>query len=155
MKKINIKKTLNLNFQTEQALLWARFPSHNPNRLEKPNLTVVKDLKRRGLNSKALSLLKSLHSKNKRDLKIQRQLISTQKNINRNEEYLTYSQKYVISIQKQLKRNTKNRYLKNLYLREELKNIRRIWTYRSTNQALEKLNLFCLLYTSPSPRDRG
>ena len=139
-KIISLKKDFKLDFSKEQEILWARFPSHNPNRLNSPNLSVARDLMRRGQNTKALNVLKKMLSKNKNDLKIQKQLIRTQKNINRNETYLKYSESYIGSIKKQLKQRPKNQYLKNLYLNEELKNIRRIWTYRSTNQALKKLN---------------
>lgn len=149
LKIIALKTSLNMNAQEEQKKLWRKFPSHNPNRLKKPDLSVVRDLKRRSQNLKALKLLKTLNKKRPQDLKIQKTLVSTQKNIARNADYLNYSQKYVNSIYRKYKRNRRNSYYKEMYLSEALKNIRRIWTYQSTRVALTKLDLLIKFHCKP------
>ena len=63
LKSINIKTQLGLSTQEELNTLWSKFPSRNPNRLKSPDLTVVKDLKRRSQNTKALEILKTLQKK--------------------------------------------------------------------------------------------
>lgn len=139
LESISIKKELRQSFKEEQSLLWSKFPSHNPDMLAKPDILVTKDLKRRGLNSRALEILTFLHKKDKNDLKILKEMVSTQKNISRNALYLTYSQNYVDAVAKKMRRKHRKSYYKRLYLGEELENIRRIWTYRSTEEALTKL----------------
>ncbi len=150
LKSISIKNQMGTSTQKELNTLWSKFPSHNPNRLKSPDLSVVKDLKRRGQSTRALELLKSLEKKNPRDLKIQREMISTQKNISRNADYLMYSQKYINSIYRVYKKKRSNSYYKNLYVREALKNIRRIWTYQSTTFALKKLNTLIKYHCKPA-----
>jgi soluble lytic murein transglycosylase len=139
LESISIKKELGIDYVKDQALLWLRFPSHNPNRLAKPDLSVIRDLKRRGQNVNALEILNSLHIKDKKDLKVLKEMISTQKNINRDAKYLDYSQKYVDAVAKRMRGKYRRSYYRRLYLNEELENIRRIWTYRSTDEAMSKL----------------
>jgi len=139
LESVSIKKDLGLDFSKDQALLWAKFPSHNPNRLSKPDISVTRDLKRRGQNIKALEILNSLHKKDKSDLKVLKEMVSTQKNINRDAHYLAYSQKYVDAVAKRMRKKSRRSYYRRLYLNEELGNIRRIWTYRSTDEAMTKL----------------
>jgi len=152
LETISLKRNMNLDFSEEQSLLWSKFPSHNPNRLKKPDISVTRDLKRRGQNIRALEILKSLKAKNKNDLKVLKEMISTQKNINRDALYLQYSQNYVNAVAKRMRKKYRRAYFRRLYLNEELKNIRRIWTYRSTNEALSKLtdliNGFCSVQRS-------
>ncbi len=148
LKSIDIKNQLSLSSEKELSTLWSKFPSHNPNRLKKPDFSVVKDLSRRGQNNRALDLLKILNKKNPSNLKFQKAMISIQKNINRNADYLMYSQRYINSIYKQYRKNKSNSYYKELYLTEALKNIRRIWTYQSTNLALNKLNTLIKFHCS-------
>lgn len=150
LRSIYLKGQLNISSDEETNKLQSKFPSHNPNRLKHPDLSVVKDLKRRGQSHKALNLLKTLHLKKRSDLKIQRQLVSTQKNIARDADYLSYSQTYVNAIYKKYRRNRRNTYYKNLYLAEALKNIRRIWTYKSTTLALKKLNTLITYHCKPA-----
>ncbi len=98
IKIINLKNKLGLSSKNELDQLHLKFPSHNPNRLQKPDLSVVRDLKRRGQNLKALSLLKKIKKRRPYDLKVQKTLVSTQKNIARNADYLNFSQSYVNSV---------------------------------------------------------
>lgn len=136
---IDIKKKLNLDSSEETTALQKKFPSYDSTALLKPNLKVVKDLKRRGQNSKALEILLLLQNEDKNDLKTLRELVKTQKNIRRNQAYLKYSQNYVGKIYKNLKKTPKSPYYRDLYLREALLDIRRVWTYRSTKEALKML----------------
>ncbi len=149
LKSINIKNQLSLSAQKELSSLWSKFPSHNPNRLKAPNFSVVKDLNRRGQNNRALDLLKILNTKHPSNLKFQKAMVSTQKKINRNVDYLMYSQKYIDSIYKRYRKNRSSSYYKELYLTEALENIRRIWTYQSTNLALNKLTTLIKFHCNP------
>ncbi len=141
LRNLYLKNKLKISSVEDSQKLQAKFPSHNPHKIKHPDLSVVKDLKRRGQNHRALEVLKSLRRKEPFDLKVQKQLVSTQKNIARNADYLDYSQKYVNAVYKKYRRNKRNKRNRKLYLNEALRNVRRIWTYRSTSQALKKLDL--------------
>jgi len=140
LESIRLKKELKKDYSKEQTLLWARFPSHNPNRISKPDISVTRDLKRRGQNIKALEILKSLNKKDKHDLKVLKEMIGTQKNISRDAQYLLYSQNYIDALAVRMRKKYRRSYYRRIYLKQELENIRRVWTYRSTAEALTKLN---------------
>lgn len=136
-----LKKQLGLDSASDQAQLYADFPSHDPKKNKTPDLLVVKDFKRRGLHKEALKLLKNLYKKNPSNKFVQKQLTSVQKNIKRDEQFLFFSQRYTDFLYKEYKKNKKHRFKRRDYLNEALLNIRRIWTYRSTEQAYKKLKI--------------
>ena len=151
--QINLKNKLGLDNSEEQQNLYAQFPSHDPKRIKNPDLKVVKDLKRRGMNTQALMALKRLKRSLKRSLKrglkrkdrqhqdkIHKQLISVQKNIKRDETFLLFSQQYTDIVYNRYKKNKRHKRKRRNYLKHGLLNIRRIWTYKSTDEALRRLH---------------
>lgn len=136
--QIALKKALSIDISNEKFSLQQKFPSHDPKNLKNPNLKVVKDLNRRGLNTQAMMALKRLKKKYPKGDKVNQTLISTQKNIKRNEDFLRYSQEYTDIVYRRYKKN-RNKWQRREYLKHGLLNIRRIWTYRSTKEALGRL----------------
>jgi len=137
--QIDLKSKLGLDISNEKFALQKKFPSHNPENLKNPNLKVVKDLTRRGLNTQALIALKRLKKKYPNGDKVNQRLISTQKNIKRDSEFLRYSQEYTDIVYNRYRKN-RNKWKRRDYLKHGLLNIRRIWTYRSTDEALKRLS---------------
>lgn len=63
LKLIELKTKSNQPYQVELNQIWDKFPSHNIKNFETPDLILIKDLKRRGLNEKAKELLLALIKK--------------------------------------------------------------------------------------------
>ncbi len=136
---ISLKKAFGIPVKQEMTKLFNNYPSHN---LNNESEKAAKDYNRRGQNKKALQILKKLLKKEWRRSKkisLYREIVKTQKNIKRDSDYLRYSQELTDLIYRQFrkKRSHKNR---QIYLTSGLQNIRRIWTYSSTQIALDKLN---------------
>lgn len=139
--QINFRTKLGLDISNEKQQLHSNFPSHDPAQLKLPRLKLVKDLRRRGLDKKALEMLIKLKKKYPSGNKVHKSLIATQKNISRDKNFLKYSQNYTDIVYKRYKQNKKNKWKRRDYLKHGLLNIRRIWTYRSTNEALKRLKV--------------
>gem|GEM_PF-2770558 len=139
--QISFRTKLGLDTSNEKQQLHSNFPSHDPAQLKLPRLKLVKDLRRRGLDKKALEMLIKLKKKYPSGNKVHKSLIATQKNISRDGNFLRYSQNYTDIVYKRYKQNKTNKWKRRDYLKHGLLNIRRIWTYRSTDEALKRLKV--------------
>lgn len=141
LKQIKLKKKLKIDFSQERATLFQKFPSHQAPRKANLSPQYAKDLRRRGLNRKAIRVYRELlkSSKGQARLEIYKNLVRTQKNIARDKNYLYFSKIYTKQLWKQYRRNPSNKNRKKL-LEQALLDVRRIWTYSSTKLAFEKLN---------------
>ena len=137
--QIALRAQLGLDNKDQVKTLYQNFPSHDPKFIKNPNLKYVKDLRRRGLDTQALVALKKLKRRYPNGDKVNKQLIATQKNIKRDETFLRYSQEYTDIVYRRYQRNKRHKWKRREYLKQGLLNIRRIWTYRSTDEAERRL----------------